>query len=67
MTSLQYSLVCLGYDETTGPPTFQHVIHELPLTPLPYTFPEGSGLFLINGWLDLPETAQCTVQIIPAD
>ena len=60
---LQYSLLCLGYDETKGPPTLQNVIHELPLTPFPYQFPPGSGLFLVNGWLHLPEQSQCRVEL----
>lgn len=60
---LQYSLVCLGYDESKGPPSFQNVIHELPLAPFPYEFPDGAGLFLVNGWLNLPATARCTVKI----
>lgn len=60
---LQYSLICLGYDESKGPPTFQNVIHELPLTPFPYEFPEGAGLFLVNGWLNLPPTSRCSIKI----
>lgn len=62
-TALQYSLVCLGFDESKGPPTFQHVVSELALDAFPYQFPEGAGLFLINGWLRLPATAECRVTI----
>lgn len=47
---LQYSLFCLGYDESKGAPTFQFVVHELPLGPYPHTFPEGSGVFWVNGF-----------------
>lgn len=47
---LQYSLFCLGYDESKGAPTFQFVVHELPLGPYPHTFPDGSGLFWVNGF-----------------
>lgn len=61
---LQYSLLCLGFDETKGPPTLQHVLHELPLAPLPYEFPPNSGLFLVNGWLFLPDKSQCRVRIV---
>lgn len=46
---VQYSLFCLGYDESKGAPTFQFVVHELPLGPYPHTFPDGSGLFWVNG------------------
>ena len=60
---LQYSLICLGYDETKGPPSFQHVISELPLSSFPYQFPEGSGVFVVNGWHGLPEKGQCKLQI----
>ncbi len=48
--NLQYSLFCLGYDESKGAPTFQFVVHELPLGPYPHTFPEGSGVFWVNGF-----------------
>ncbi len=58
---LQYSLLCLGYDETKGPPTFQNVLHELILSPLPYQFPEGSGLFLAQGWHGLQSASTCRV------
>lgn len=65
---LQFSLLCLGYDETKGPPTFQHVLHELPLPELPYRFPPDSGFFLVNGWLFLPSTSDCRVRIVgPSD
>ena len=47
---LQYSLICLGYDETKGSPIFQFVVHHLPLGPLPYEFPEDAGFFLVNGF-----------------
>lgn len=47
---VQYSLFCLGYDESKGAPTFQFVVHELPLGPYPHTFPEGSGVFWVNGF-----------------
>lgn len=60
---LQYSFLCLGYDETKGPPTFQHVLHELPLSSFPYQFPDGAGLFVVNGWHDIPEKASCKLQI----
>ncbi|MFN8612480.1 MAG: hypothetical protein U0931_33380 [Vulcanimicrobiota bacterium] len=60
---LQYSLICLGYDETKGPPTFQHVISELPLSSFPYQFPEGAGIFVVNGWHGLPEKCQCKLQM----
>lgn len=50
---LQYSLFCLGYDESKGAPTFQFVIHELPLGPYPHRFPDGSGLFWINGFAEV--------------
>ena len=60
---LQYSFLCLGYDETKGPPTFQHVLHELPLPSFPYQFPEGAGLFVANGWHDLPEKGICKLQL----
>lgn len=64
---LQYSLICLGYDETKGPPTFQHVLSELSLSPFPYQFPEGAGLFVANGWHDLPAKAECEVRITFGD
>ena len=64
---LQYSFLCLGYDETKGPPTFQHVIHELPLSAFPYQFPEGAGLFIANGWHDIPEKAVCKLQLSLAE
>lgn len=50
---VQYSLFCLGYDESKGAPTFQFVVHELPLGPYPHTFPDGSGVFWVNGISDL--------------
>ena len=64
---LQYSFICLGYDETKGPPTFQHVLSELPLSSFPYQFPEGSGLFVANGWHDLPAKAECELRITFAE
>lgn len=50
LPTLQYSLVCLGVDDQHGPPSLQHVVHELPLPAFPYRFPETSGFFLVNGW-----------------
>jgi hypothetical protein len=61
---LQFSLVCLGYDETKGPPTFQHVVQELALGPFPYAFPEGAGLFLVNGWNGLAEQTETRVRLL---
>ena len=49
--NLQYSLLCLGYDETKGPPIFQFVVRELVVDRIPYQFPEQAGIFWINGWL----------------
>ena len=63
-TSLQYSLVCLGFDESKGPPTLQHVVSELTLDAFPYQFPEGSGLFLVNGWHHLPaSSSECRITV----
>ena len=63
MAELQYSFLCLGFDETKGPPTFQNVLHELPLPEFPYTFPEQSGLFLINGWNAVQTAETCRIVI----
>lgn len=64
---LQYSFLCLGYDETKGPPTFQHVIHELPLPDFPYQFPEGAGLFVANGWHNVQDKSVCKLQLSLAE
>jgi hypothetical protein len=63
VAELQYSFLCLGFDETKGPPTFQNVLHELPLPEFPYAFPEQSGLFLVNGWnyLEQPEPIRIVI------
>jgi len=54
--ALQYSLLCLGYDETKGSPILQFVVHHLPLGPFPYEFPEDAGIFLVNGFIGVSET-----------
>ena len=64
---LQYSLFCLGYDESKGAPTFQFVVHELPLGPYPYTFPEGSGVFWVNGFSGLNEVAKVSLKLSAPD
>ncbi len=60
---LQYSFVCLGYDESKGAPTFQYLVHELPLGPFPYTFPSGSGIFLVNGFVELRQATEIVLVI----
>lgn len=48
---LQYSVPCLGFDESKGPPSFMFVFYELPLEQFPYRFPETAGFFVVNGWV----------------
>lgn len=61
---LQFSLLSLGYDESKGPPVFRFVVHELALGPMPYAFPEGSGLFLINGLVHVFEALTVTLVLL---
>lgn len=61
---LQYSLLSLGYDESKGSPVFRFVVHELALGPMPYAFPEGSGLFLINGLVHVFEGLILTLVLL---
>ena len=63
----QYSLFSLGYDESKGAPTFQFVVHELPLGPYPHTFPEGSGLFWINGFSEVSGISKVRLKMSAPD
>lgn len=51
---LLYSIPSLGFDESTGPPTFVCVTHQLVVSSFPFAFPENSGFFISNGWLGAP-------------
>lgn len=51
---LLYSIPSLGFDESSGPPTFVCVTHQLAMRSFPYSFPESSGFFISNGWLGAP-------------
>jgi hypothetical protein len=48
---LQFSLLCLGVDESKGPPSFLHVFQVLPAEQFPFRFPPGSGFFVVSGWV----------------
>lgn len=47
---LQFSVPCLQIDDQKGPPSFMYVFYEMPFPEFPFTFPEGQGFFVANGW-----------------
>lgn len=60
---LLYSVPSLGFDESKGPPTFVFVTHQLALETLPYSFPEGAGFFVSNGWLGAPGVYEQRIEL----
>jgi len=45
--SLQFSVPCLGVDETKGPPSFLYIFYELPFPKFPSP---AVPFFINNGW-----------------
>ena len=64
---LQFSLLCLGVDESKGPPTFQHVFQTLPAEQFPFSFPPGSGFFVVTGWVHGQGEHTQTTRILTGD
>ncbi len=51
---LQFSIPCLEVRDRDGdksiPPCFMYVFYEMPFPQFPFSFPEGQGFFVANGW-----------------